>query len=271
MKTNPLSTQGKKDRHFVKCVLQHYESYGRHDLPWRKSITPYTILVSEVMLQQTQVSRVVSKFNLWMKMYPTLASLSKATLRDVLVLWQGLGYQRRAKALYDISHKTAYVPQTFHELLKLPGVGTYTASAICAFAYDVFAHPMLETNIRTALIETFYKRKKSISDDVLYDDLRRLESISIVRRVGARRWYYALMDFGASLKERGISHNEKSTSYTKQNPYKGSLREMRAQVLFAIAHKKALPKDVRLDTVLRSLERENYISKRRNRYEIRRD
>lgn len=267
MKHSAISTQT-KDTRFVKQVLLHYEEHGRHDLIWRKNITAYRILVSEVMLQQTQVSRVLPKFAEWMKQYPTLQALSKATLKDVLVLWQGLGYQRRAKALLEVAQHSSSIPKTYHELLKLKGIGPYTASAICAFAYDTFPEYLLETNIRTALIEEFHQGEMKIHDGVLYDDLSRLTKHPIVQEVGARVWYYALMDYGAHLKASKISHNEKSITYARQLPYEGSVRQLRARVLFAIAHNNKLPEDDRLNDVLDRLLKEGYIVRKGKRLAI---
>jgi A/G-specific adenine glycosylase len=254
------------DEEYIRAVISHYKKHGRHDLIWRKKITPYRILVSEVMLQQTQVSRVVEKFDAWIKKYPTLDSLSKATLQDLLLLWQGLGYQRRAKSLFLIAKQVKKIPKNFEELLLLPGIGSYTASAICAFAYDTFSYPVLETNIRTVLIEWFYRDDTSINDKVLMQDLLRLESCHLVKKIGAREWYYALMDYGAYLKVSKISHNVRSKHYKTQTKYKGSLRELRAKTLFAIAKKSNLPKDDRLDTVLIKLKEEGFIIKKNKDY-----
>ena len=256
----------KEDKSFITEVVKHYRKHGRHDLEWRKKLTPYRVLVSEVMLQQTQVSRVLPKFISWMKQYPSLRALSESNLRDVLLLWQGLGYQRRAKALLSLAKEYTKIPTTFSELLTLPGIGRYTASALCAFAYDTFQHPVLETNIRTALIEYFHQGEMSIHDGALYDDLFRLEKSRAVQKLGARTWYYALMDFGAHLKTSSISHNRKSAHHAIQPPYKGSLRELRAKTLFAITRKKVLPKDKRLAIVLGQLEKENYITKNKSTY-----
>jgi A/G-specific adenine glycosylase len=251
---------------FIDDVIAHYKSSGRHDLIWRKKITPYRILVSEVMLQQTQVGRVLTKFEAWMKVYPTLAALSHADLTDILILWQGLGYQRRAKALLRVAKEYTKLPKTFSELCALPGVGTYTASALSAFAYDTFSHPVLETNIRTALIEYFHQGEEKVHDGVLYDDLTKLESYKEVTSLGARHWYYALMDFGAHLKSTGISHNKKSAHHAVQSPYKGSHRELRAKTLFAITHKESLPKDERLSAVLDELMKEGYVTRKGSTY-----
>lgn len=258
----------KSDDIFIRTILVWYTKNGRHDLPWRKKITPYRILVSEIMLQQTQVSRVLEKYELWIKKYPDLESLKKARLQEILILWQGLGYQRRAKALYQIAKTYDSIPETFPELCKLTGIGPYTASAIGAFAYNHFIHPMLETNIRTALIEEFHQGKEEIHDGILYDDLNRLEKNKKVQDIGARVWYSALMDYGAHLKKHTISHNIKSAHYTKQTQYKGSLRELRAKTLFAITHQEKLPTDLRLQEVLHALMEENYIIRKGKKYRI---
>ncbi len=256
------------DLELIHDVCSYYNTSGRHTLVWRKKITPYKILVSEVMLQQTQVSRVLPKFNEWMKEYPTLTSLRQASLKDVLILWQGLGYQRRAKALLTIAKETTRLPTTFDQLIKLPGIGQYTASAICAFAYDIFTHPVLETNIRTVLIEYFHKGENDIHDGVLYDDLERITKISKVQKMGARHFYYALMDFGAHLKSFKISHNKKSKHHVVQSAYKGSLRQLRAKTLFAITHGKMLPIDERVDEVLGQLQREGYVLRQGDKYTL---
>lgn len=257
-----------EDKAFIDYILTHYKKHGRHDLIWRKNINAYRIIVSEIMLQQTQVSRVLPKFEQWMKQYPTLKILKTAQFKDILVLWQGLGYQRRAKALYELAQSYASVPKTYEKLLDVRGVGSYTASAVCAFAYDTFTHPVLETNIRTALIEEFHQGEEEIHDGLLYEDLERLVKYPKVQKVGARTWYYALMDYGAYLKQQNISHNKKSAHHVTQTPYKGSTRELRAKVLFALTHGEKLRGDARELEVLQSLQKEGYIEKRRTRYVI---
>jgi A/G-specific adenine glycosylase len=257
-----------KDLKFIAVVIGHYFNFGRHDLLWRKKINPYKILVSEIMLQQTQVVRVIPKFTLWMKQYSSLRKLSHANLKDLLLLWQGLGYQRRVKALYQISKISAIIPKTFRELEALPGIGVYTASAIMAFAYNVFDHPVLETNIRTALIEHYYKDAVTVDDQILLTKLFELTNYNEVQVLGARDWYYALMDYGSYLKKNKISHTSKNIYAVKQEPYKGSQRQVRAQVLFAIAHNNALPNDERVGIVLKQLLDEGFVIKNKTRYSI---
>lgn len=267
MKRSDINTRA-SDTSFIKRVFAYYDAHGRHDLIWRKNITPYKILVSEIMLQQTQVARVVPKFIQWMKVYPSLAALSKASFSDVLVLWQGLGYQRRAKALHEIAKTVSVLPRTYEGLLSLTGIGPYTASAVCAFAYDIFPPHLVETNIRTALIEQYHQGKTSITDGTLYDDLARLTHMKIVQERGARHFYYALMDYGAYLKSQKISHNEKSAHYAKQSKFEGSLRQLRAKTLFAITHHEELPDDERTDTVIAQLIKEGYIIETKTGYAI---
>lgn len=267
MKKLEKSTQI-KDSAFIKRVVEFYYLHGRQTLVWRKSITPYKILVSEVMLQQTQVARVEPKWKAWIKAFPSFQALGKATLTDVLKLWQGLGYQRRAKALYEAARSTKVIPKTYEGLLAMPGIGPYTASAILAFAYDTFPPHLLETNIRTALIEEFHKNKTHVHDDILYEDLSRLATHIAVKKMGARCWYYALMDYGAHLKQSKISHNVKSAHYAKQSKYEGSLRQLRAKVLFAITHGEKLPIDTRTQEVISMLAREGYIQKVGKKYKI---
>lgn len=268
MKSSNTNTKQTNDTRFVRQILSHYDKYGRKDLVWRRNITPYYVLVSEIMLQQTQSARVIPKYEIWMKKYPNLSALSKANLSDILKLWQGLGYHRRAKALLDIAKEKKVLPKTYGELLKLKSVGPYTASAILAFAYDKFPEYLLETNIRTVLIEAFHQGETSIHDGTLYDDLARLTGHKLVRQAGARAWYYALMDYGAYLKSQRISHNEKSVHHTKQSPYEGSLRQLRAKILFAITHKEKLPEDDRRGMVIEKLLRDGYIQRFGRGYRI---
>lgn len=152
---------------FQTKILDWYKKHKR-DLPWRETRDPYRILVSEVMLQQTQVSRVIPKYESWLKAFPTLESLAQAKTSEVLRLWSGLGYNRRAlylqkaaKALeelriknYELRKKTnkdTFWPKTIEELKKLPGIGEYTAAAVACFAFDQQV-VVIDTNIRKVII-----------------------------------------------------------------------------------------------------------------------
>ena len=148
------------DIHFRKIVLCHYKKHGRHHLPWRKTKNPYRILVSEIMLQQTPVDRVLPKYQEFLKQFPSIKKLAAASLGDVLRAWQGLGYNRRAKYLHQCAAVIIYDnggiwPRTVNELQALPGIGPYTAGAVMAFAYNQ-PIPIIETNIRTVYLHHFF-------------------------------------------------------------------------------------------------------------------
>ena len=236
---------------FRTLVWKYWKEHGRHDLPWRKTTDPYKILVSEVMLQQTQVERVIPYYKAFLKKYPTVQKLEEAPLRDVLTLWQGLGYNRRAKMLHEAAKVVVHehggkFPKTPLELGKLTGIGPYTAGAVAAFAYnqdEIF----IETNIRTVITHHFFskelqsetvKENTSIYESVLskIDDKEIMKVLEKVHPVGqAREWYAALMDYGAHLKRSGIRINNQARGYTKQSPFKGSDREARGALLRALA------------------------------------
>lgn len=219
---------------FRRTVWTHYRKFGRHDLPWRKTHDSYRILVSEVMLQQTQVERVVPFYERFVTQFPTAKTLATAPLSEVLMAWQGLGYNRRAKMLHEaakaITHEYKGIfPDSAEALEELPGVGPYTARAVAAFAYNADAI-FIETNIRTAVTHHFFARKKKVHD---------AEVLAILAKVfpkgRAREWYAALMDYGAYLKRGGVKLNAKHAAYVKQKAFKGSAREARGAILRELA------------------------------------
>ena len=214
---------------FQNLIKNHYRTHGR-DLPWKKNITPYKVLVSEIMLQQTQVDRVVPKYNAFMKVFPSFKALANASKRDVLKLWQGLGYNRRALNL----KKTAEIvtqeyngrlPKTQDNLEALPGIGPYTAGAIRAFAYNAPAL-FIETNIRSVFIHHFFKNKKNIHDKDIFPLIEKTLDTK-----NPRDWYYALMDYGSYLKTVTPNPSRQSTHHTKQSKFKGSDRQIRGAIL----------------------------------------
>lgn len=220
-------------KRFSALVWEHALKHGRHTLPWRKTRNAYRILVSEIMLQQTQVERVIPYYTRFLTRFPTIDTLADAPLKEVLSLWQGLGYNRRAKMLHQAAKTVAEeyggkLPKAVSELEKLPGVGQYTARAVAAFSLnqDVI---MIETNLRTAVIHHFFPNEEKVDD---------AEVLKILERVypkgRAREWYAALMDYGAFLKKQGVRVNAKSTGYTKQKSFKGSGREIRGAIVKAL-------------------------------------
>lgn len=217
---------------FRTIVWQHYRAHGRHDLPWRNKLSVYRVLVSEVMLQQTQVGRVIPFYKNFLKKFPTARRLADAPLSEVLKSWQGLGYNRRAKMLHAAAKELAVTRfDLVTELEKLPGVGPYTSRAVAAFALnqDVI---LVETNIRTAVMHHFFPNKKKVSDAEIEKILLRA-----LPKGRAREWYGALMDYGSHLKRSGVSLNKKSTIYAKQSKFTGSLREVRGAILRLLAKK----------------------------------
>lgn len=261
---NPLS-----DKAFLSAVFSYYDKHGRHDLPWRSfKATPYHIVVSEIMLQQTQVPRVIPKYHDWLRVYPTLRKLSQASLSDVLSLWQGLGYQRRAKSLLALARTCTRLPKTYEELRALPGIGPYTATAVCAFAYDTFCLPMIETNIRAAVIHTFFQGRELVSDKEIQQIVQRLTDRADVRKRGARYVYSALMDYGAMIKKSVATYTGESAAFVRQTPFRGSRRELRARLLVAVREGVSLSHDDRTEGVLHELEREGFIEKSRDTWSI---
>jgi A/G-specific adenine glycosylase len=216
-------------RVFRKIIYGYYRKFKR-DFPWRHTDDPYHILVSEIMLQQTQTSRVGEKYQQFINAFPTVAALAAASLKDVLAVWQGMGYNRRARYLYELAvllHKTnsGEIPDTPDELSHLPGIGRATAASICAFAFNrpvVF----IETNIRAVYIHFFFHDRNDVHDD----DIMPAAEASL-DRTNPRQWYSALMDYGAMLKRRHPNPSRKSAHHQKQSRFEGSRRQARGIIL----------------------------------------
>lgn len=219
----------------LKKIKAHYKKHGRTHLPWRNTKDPYKILVSELMLQQTQVERVVPFYKTFIRTFPNPKSLAAAPLSRVLTLWQGLGYNRRAKFLHDAAKAIAAsnFPKTAEGLEALPGVGHYTARAVAAFAYNA-PEVFVETNIRTVFIHHMFAHKKKVADTEL---LPLVEQALKRSRMQPRDFYAALMDYGSYLKRSGVRLNTRSKHYAKQTKFEGSARQKRAAKLRALLAK----------------------------------
>ena len=215
---------------------------NRRDFAWRGISDPYAVLVSEMMLQQTQTLRVVPKYQEWMQAFPTAPALAAAPLSQVLSHWVGLGYNRRAlflqKACQAVCDRYAGVfPRTQEELLSLPGIGPYTAGAVCTFAYNQ-PNVFIETNIRSVFIHTFFSQRLIEEPEVKIDDKELYPLVEqTLDRANPREWYYALMDYGADLKKKVTNPSRKSRQYAKQSPFEGSLRQARGAVLRCLSQK----------------------------------
>ncbi len=280
---------------FKKTIGDFYGKSAR-DLPWRRGITPYRVVVSEIMLQQTQVSRVARKFDAFIRKFPSFAALAKAPLSDVLREWQGLGYNRRALNLQRLAqtvtekHK-GKLPGTYDELVDLPGIGPNTAGSILAFAFDV-PFPFIETNIRSVYIHFFFgevekkegrKACKKIRDGQLLPLIEKTLAEAMKRgsfKNNPREWYYALMDYGAFLKQTLPNPSRRSAHHVRQSKFEGSNRQLRARILRFImkgpkdlvevekecADKRHTSIDVRKN--LDDLEKEGFIVKKIGTYSV---
>ena len=219
----------RKYNEFRKAVYDHYARKGRR-LPWRETDDPYRIFVSEIMLQQTQVSRALKKYRLFIRAFPTAEALAKVPLRRVMGVWQGLGYNRRALALKKaaeiiVSRHAGKIPSDRQLLKALPGIGEATSGAVCAFAFNqpvVF----IETNIRSVYLHYFFPGSKDVRDEQLIPYLQ-----ATLDKDNPRRWYNALMDYGVYLKENNPNPSRKSSHYRKQGSFKGSDRQLRGRIL----------------------------------------
>ena len=227
----------RKERKFIDDVRSYYGLHGRRNLPWRRTRNPYRILVSEIMLQQTQVDRVVPKYTSFLRRFPTMRVLSKASLGEVLREWQGLGYNRRAKYLHTCAKMVVHeykglVPQSYAELTMFPGVGRYTAGAVMAFAYNEPV-AIIETNIKTAYLSHFFSNQTDVSDMEILEIIERT-----LDRENPREWYAALMDYGSHLKQTHGNPNSRSRQYSKQPAFEGSDRQVRGAILRLLVKKK---------------------------------
>ncbi|HZM63892.1 MAG TPA: hypothetical protein VFB59_02040 [Candidatus Saccharimonadales bacterium] len=255
---------------FQQTVREYYQTYGRHDLPWRRpdpdgTFDPYKIMVSEIMLQQTQVPRVIPKFGQFLHRFPNVSSLADAPLGEVLKIWSGLGYNRRAKFLWQAVQAIqqrfgSRLPTTKQELVGLPGIGPNTAGAILTYAYNQ-RQVFIETNVRTVCIHHFFADESKVADK----DLERVVQ-SVLPSSDYREWYWALMDYGTHLKQVIGNVARRSTMFAKQSRFEGSKRQVRGAVLRylqgAQLTKAQLVKqisDERLEAVLNDLQKEGLI------------
>ena len=261
------STNSKKIVAFRRLVWTYYKEHGRHDLPWRKTTDPYKILVSEVMLQQTQVPRVLEKYKSFLKKFPTVKKLAAASLSEVLKEWSGLGYNRRGKYLHDAAKEiVANYRGDVKEALEhqLPGVGPYTKSAVKVFALNA-PEVLIETNVRTAITHHFFADKKGIVDT----EIRKLAELA-AKGQDPRSWQSALFDYGNYLKRSGVRNNAQSKHYTKQSKFEGSLREVRGAILRELQIKpsnlRALQfESVRINTALAGLQKDGLIKQQKGK------
>jgi A/G-specific adenine glycosylase len=261
---------------FQNRILSFYRTH-RRDLPWRDTTDPYRILVSEIMLQQTQVDRVKEKYSRFTARFPDIESLARATVEEVLSEWQGLGYNRRALALKNaagdiVERFGGIIPDDEKGLRSLPGIGPYTAAAILAFAFN---RPvvMIETNIRRVFIHCFFKDQAGVTDNEILPLIE-----ETLDRENPREWYNALMDYGWHLGTTIENPNRRSRHYQRQASFEGSNRQIRGNILKLLVgggdtaiedlcRNLDLPAST-VNTVLNQLEKEGFITREGNRVRI---
>ncbi len=259
---------------FQQMVLSFYEQHGRK-MPWRNTSDPYNILVSEIMLQQTQVERVTKKFPEFINTFPDFASLAAAPLAAILAVWQGMGYNRRAVALQKCAIRVmadynGTLPDDVENLATFPGIGRATAASIAAFSFNIPV-VFIETNIRRVFIHFFFPSSETVSDAEILPLVEKT-----LYRENPRVWYWALMDLGASLKNTVTNPNRRSAHHSQQSPFEGSDRKIRGIILKILLKEHVLEEEqffIRLSEdrsrvmrILRALESEGFIQHRENGY-----
>ncbi|WP_320128047.1 DNA repair protein [uncultured Sphaerochaeta sp.] len=265
---------------FCIFIFDFYKEQKR-EFPWRDTSDPYRILLSEVMLQQTQTSRVLPKYERFLSLWPTFETFSTCSLDELLAEWKGLGYNRRALNLRKSAKMTEQwnwtIPDDEDLILSLPGVGKSTSSAILCFCYNEKAI-YLETNIRRVLLTCFFPEETQVSDKVLEELLKRLALMV----EDMKAWYYALMDYGVLLKELLPNANTRSAHYTKQSKFKNSNRQIRGLLIHVLSDTgpKSLDslyslldnfEEERVFACLKQLESEGFVQENEARYGISKD
>ncbi len=236
-----------------RALMRWYRVHGRHHLPWRRRITPYGVLVSEVMLQQTQVDRVIPYWNAWMRRWPTMEAFAGAKRASVIRAWAGLGYNRRAVNLHRAVQEMVSVPSAkkllafsakggqahekeksmrewVRELQRLPGIGPYTANALLAFAWNLPA-PCVDTNVRRVLAYAIYRRPS-----LMRMPMRRVMEFAacVIPPGRGRDWNYALMDYGALVLTARRTRSVRSSTSDKgrrTERFEGSSRFWRGRIV----------------------------------------
>lgn len=268
---------------FQRLILTWYQEHKR-DLPWRNTHNPYNILVSEIMLQQTQVSRVIPKYELFLKTFPTVQDLAKAPDATLLQVWSGLGYWRRAKFLKEAAKVITrdfrgVFPRDTATLKTLPGVGPYTAGAVACFAFNN-VEAFIDTNIRRVYLHFFFPNTENVSDAEILTI-----ATQAIPKNDPRNWHWALFDYGATVL-KNTKTNRRSKHYAKQSAFVGSFRSYRAKTVKKLlaAPNQTLPSGILLDfledelrsdekdwsaqEVLNALVKDNLIKKERSNYRL---
>lgn len=238
---------------FQEMIHAFYATHKR-SFSWRYVDDPYRVLISEIMLQQTQTERVIYKFEEFIDRFPTIDDLADASLAEVLTCWQGLGYNRRGKFL----HETARIIKNEHNgmlpdepsiLKTFPGIGPATACSLATFAYNkptIF----IETNIRAVFIHHFFNTNQKVDDKEIFPLIEQT-----LDHVDPRSWYYALMDYGVFLKKNLSNPSRRSKHHAKQSRFEGSDRQIRGSIIRLLTKQTAINFDDLLATLNTDHER----------------
>jgi len=255
---------------FIAAVRDH-ASRSLRSFPWRETHDPYEILVSEFMLQQTQVERAMAKYGGFLTRFPDFSALARADLQAVLHAWQGLGYNRRAVALKRtalavVEKHVGRLPEDHEALMRLPGIGPSTAGAVLAFAFGIPV-AFIETNIRRVFIHFFFPDRDRVDDREILPLVE-----ETLDRHDPRGWYYALMDYGTMLKKTVPNPNRKSAHYARQAAFEGSDRQIRGRILKMLLSSGPMDAEelagglgrdpVRVYRILGDLVREGFLARR---------
>lgn len=217
------------------AVWAEYRRAAR-PMPWRQFPSAYWVFVSEVMLQQTQVPRVMQRFGSFVERFPSFDALAAADLADVLVAWQGLGYNRRARYLHDAARAVkarfgGTLPSDPHALTSLAGIGWNTAAAVVCYAFNqpvVF----IETNVRRVFLHYLFPFAERVEDRVLQPHVE-----ALLDRGNPREWYWALMDEGTRLAKTVPNPNRRSAHHARQAPFENSTRQLRGRIVRLLAER----------------------------------
>jgi A/G-specific adenine glycosylase len=279
-RSNPAHSGRQPDRKSLQLFRKTITRLGRElsrPMPWRDDCSPYAVFISEVMLQQTQVERVIPKYTAFVERFPGFKELAGASLAEVYSLWQGLGYNRRAKRLRDaaiavMEQFDGCLPESVDGIVSLPGIGKNTAGAILAYAFNKPV-PYIETNIRTVFIHHFFKDREDVTDS----EILSLVELTLDKK-NPRLWYWALMDYGTMLKKQEGNLSRRSSSHRPQKPFASSDRRIRGIILRYIGEKEsssvkelseaAKTEPERLQKLLSDLAKEGLVREERGVYRI---
>ncbi len=264
---------------FVQEISSYY-ACNKRNFPWRETQEPYKIVVSEIMLQQTQTDRVQVKYEYFIERFPTIEALAHASVAHVIAAWQGLGYNRRALALHLFAQRIvndykSQIPNNPQELEEFRGIGPATAASICAFAFNK-ATVFIETNVRAVFIHHFFSGQSQIKDSQIFPLVEQTLDTK-----NPREWYYALMDYGVMLKKNHKNPSRKSAHHTMQSKFEGSDRQVRGRIIKMLVEVpriglpvflEHIPRDSKkIIRILTDLEQEGFIRMHDDLYMLARD